>query len=137
MAAEVNPQRSVQYLLPYHFDIICTLIYQELDMQCETLDMLGLQPSRLPEDWEYATQYLVDVSLKYSMTDKTKELSIILLRTYIIRKHRLDGKYPKGLYELALVALSIASKVRLLIYIKLVRGGQNIWLEEHNDRKCT
>jgi hypothetical protein len=45
------------------------------------------------------------------MLDKTRELALLLMRTYIIRKYALDGTYPNGLQEISLVSLSIASKL--------------------------
>ena len=59
---DLNPIRAVHYLQPYHYDIICTLIYQELEMSEETLGMGGALPDRVPREWDTATQYLVDVS---------------------------------------------------------------------------
>ena len=45
------------------------------------------------------------------MNDKTKELGIILLRAYIIRKLS-QGIVLPNLTEIALISLSISTKVR-------------------------
>ncbi len=45
------------------------------------------------------------------MTDKTRELALMILRTFVIRKYVVEGNFPKGLQEISLVAISIASKL--------------------------
>jgi len=59
------------------------------------------------------------------MTDKTRELALMLLRTYLLRKHAEDGIFPKGLNEISLVSLSIASKLEE----ERVFGFKNIMVE--------
>ena len=43
------------------------------------------------------------------MNEKTQELAIVLLRTYILQKH--GGLQLGNLYEVSMISLSIASKV--------------------------
>ncbi len=59
------------------------------------------------------------------MTDKTRELALMILRTYVIRKYVSDGIYPKGLQEIALVAVSISSKLEE----ERIFGLKNIMIE--------
>ena len=66
------------------------------------------------------------------MNDKTKELAIILLRTYVINK--ID-QILENLNEVALITLSISSKVSpLKIEEFIVRRGENIRFAEYIDR---
>jgi hypothetical protein len=74
---DVNPIRAVHYLQPYHYDIICTLIFQEIEMNEEAIGMGGALPERVPREWDQATQYLVDVStLKVLLGIDLSEVSL-------------------------------------------------------------
>lgn len=59
------------------------------------------------------------------MNDKTREVALLLMRTYILRKYAVESTFPKGFQEIALVALSIASKLE----DERIFGLRNIMIE--------